>query len=392
MVTHPAGYRLELGEHQLDLLKFFASATDGRRFLEQHRYAEAADRLREALAYRRGPALGDLRDEPFAAAETAALDEAFLAAVEARIDADLALGRAAETVPELTTLVEAQPLREQLHAQLMEALYRAGRGADALAAYRAARAVLLDELGVNPGTELQRLQQAILADAELSRAQRSARPVLLLQDGGGHHRVVPLDASRSPLTIGRRSSNDLSLGWDLQVSRVHARLEWTASGWTLIDEGTSRNGSFVDGEQVVGQRQLRDGAVIRLGRTVLLYRGTHTGRAVRPGMVQRLFALADLVVPTGVPGTARAVTEHDVGLLTRWLVAFSDDVFGGWRGPGTPGDGVQRTVARGNASLLWCVDGEPVAWARRALRWRACPGSARCTRHRRGGDAATRRR
>lgn len=284
--TVDGGYRIELGAGELDLLDFHAAAAGGRRLLEATRYTEAAQRLAAALALWRGPALGDLRDEPFAQAEVTALDELRLATVEARIEADLALGRAAAVVAELHVLVEEHPLRERFRALQMEALHRAGRRADALAAYRAARRTLLDELGVDPGPELRGLERDILADVALSGVHRRDQPFLLFQDGSGHQRVVALDADRSPFVIGRRPDCDLVLGWDQEVSRVHARLERGDGGWTLVDDGTSRNGSFVNGEPVAGRRPLRDAEVIRLGRTVLLYRASapvpHTATVV-PG-------------------------------------------------------------------------------------------------------------
>ncbi|WP_219415042.1 BTAD domain-containing putative transcriptional regulator [Pseudonocardia nigra] len=274
LVTRDTGYTVTLDGHELDVLRFLAASTEGRRLLEGNRYTEAADRLRAALGRWRGPALGDLAAEPFAAPEIAALEESRLATVEARIEADLALGRAAETVGELRTLVAAHQLRERFAALLMEALYRTGRRADALEVHRAARAVLLEELGADPGPDLRRLEREILAEAELSGVQRFERPFLVLTDGAGSREVVALHAGRSPFTIGRHPGNDLALGWDREVSRTHAHLEHTARGWALVDEGRSRNGSFVNGVRVSGRHELRDREVVRLGRTVLLYRCT----------------------------------------------------------------------------------------------------------------------
>ena len=129
----------------------------------------AAERLleesrpREALALWRGEPLADLADEPFAAAEIRRLEDLRLRAAEMAIDADLAAGRHAELTGELDALVAEHPLRERLHAQRMLALYRAGRQSEALEAYRAARAELVEQIGVEPGAELQRLHEQILA-------------------------------------------------------------------------------------------------------------------------------------------------------------------------------------------------------------------------------------
>ena len=118
--------------------------------------AEAAAKLREALGLWRGPPLVDLSYVSFAQPAIRRLEELRLAAVEKRIDADLELGRQAELVGELETLVEEHPLRERLRAQLMLALYRCGRQADALAAYQNARRVLVEQLAIEPSPPLRR--------------------------------------------------------------------------------------------------------------------------------------------------------------------------------------------------------------------------------------------
>ena len=124
---------------------------------------DAAAELREALELWRGPPLAELASAPFAPAEIARLEEQHLAALELRVEADLAAGRHAELVGELQQLTREHPWRERLHAQLMLALYRSGRQADALEAYRHAREVLVEELGIEPGAELHDLHEAILA-------------------------------------------------------------------------------------------------------------------------------------------------------------------------------------------------------------------------------------
>ena len=141
-------------------------AQEGRAALEGGDPTAAEGALREALALWRGPALADFLYEPFAQTEIARLEELRTVALEERIDADLALGRHAELVSELEALVAAQPLRERPRAQLMLALYRSGRQADALAAYRAARETLVEELGIDPGPELRELEAAILRQDE----------------------------------------------------------------------------------------------------------------------------------------------------------------------------------------------------------------------------------
>ena len=156
---------LEVADGELDLDRFERLVDEGGGALASDRPADAAARLREALALWRGPPLADVAYEAFAQAEIARLEERHSAALEQRIDADLALGRHAELVAELEGLVAEHPLRERLRAQLMVALYRCGRQADALEAYGDARRALLDELGVEPGPALRDLQAAILRQA-----------------------------------------------------------------------------------------------------------------------------------------------------------------------------------------------------------------------------------
>lgn len=108
-------------------------------------------------------------------------------------------------------------------------------------------------------------------------AERRQRPFLLYRDGEGAQRIVDLGDAAARLTIGRSSSADLALSWDDEVSRVHSAIERLGDEWTLVDDGRSHNGSFVDGERVQGRRRLRDGDAIALGRTVLVFRSP-TGR------------------------------------------------------------------------------------------------------------------
>jgi predicted ATPase/DNA-binding SARP family transcriptional activator len=177
LVTTPAGYRLRVRPDELDAERFERQVADGREALAAGHAEHAAAQLREALGLWRGAPLADLAATPFAPAEIARLEEQHLAAVEVRVDADLAVGRHAELVGELQQLTTQHPWRERLHAQLMLALYRSGRQADALEAYRHARDVLVEQLGIEPGAELHDLQQAILAhDPEIAAPAARAIP------------------------------------------------------------------------------------------------------------------------------------------------------------------------------------------------------------------------
>jgi DNA-binding SARP family transcriptional activator len=183
LVTRAPGYALHVDRSELDLARFEQLVGEAARSDPER----AAGTLREALALWRGPALADLTYESFAQPEIARLEELRWAALEQRIDADLAAGRHADLVGELGALVAQQPLRERLRGQLMLALYRSGRQAEALSAYRQAQRELADELGLDPGEELQRLEQAILrqdpAIEAAPAAPAAARSLLLAPRG-----------------------------------------------------------------------------------------------------------------------------------------------------------------------------------------------------------------
>jgi DNA-binding SARP family transcriptional activator len=172
VVTKAPGYRLEIEPQQLDLERFRQLVEDAKQCPPQ----KGAMKLREALALWRGPPLADLAFEFFVGREASRLEELRLAALEDRIDADLECGRHAELVGELESLVQDHPLRERLHGLLMLALYRSGRQAEALAVYQEARRRLVDELGIEPGSPLQRLHGAILRhDSRLEGAPQRPR-------------------------------------------------------------------------------------------------------------------------------------------------------------------------------------------------------------------------
>ncbi len=173
LATQVPGYLLRVEPAELDLVRFEKLVDEARRAAPEI----AAEKLREALALWRGPPLADLAYEPFAQAEIARLEELRLAALDQRMAADLAAGRHAELVGELEALVVQYPLRERLRCQLMLALYRSGRQAEALDVYRAARRELSEGLGLEPSEELKQLEQAILRqDAALELPGHAATP------------------------------------------------------------------------------------------------------------------------------------------------------------------------------------------------------------------------
>jgi DNA-binding SARP family transcriptional activator len=163
VVTRSPGYLLHTGPESVDVHWFEALVAEGEEASTAGEPQSAASRFASALALWRGSPLADFTFEPFAQGEIVRLEELRLLAEEGRIDAEISLGRSAELVGELEQLVALAPFRERYHAQLMLILYRAGRQADALAAYRRARQTLVEELGVEPGEELRSLEHAILA-------------------------------------------------------------------------------------------------------------------------------------------------------------------------------------------------------------------------------------
>jgi predicted ATPase/DNA-binding SARP family transcriptional activator len=176
IVTRGTGYLLQVGPGELDRDRFERLLAEGSRAFVVGDSAAAAERLRGALSLWRGPALADFAYEPFAQAEIARLEELRLQALETRIEVELALGRDGDLVGELEALVAEEPLRERLRGHLMLALYRAGRQAEALDAYRKGRRFLVDELGIEPGPALQLLQRRILAHDETLAAPATRAP------------------------------------------------------------------------------------------------------------------------------------------------------------------------------------------------------------------------
>ncbi len=208
--THGHSYVLRVGEGELDLDRFEALVEGARE--EEPRRASAS--LRDALSLFRGEPLQDLAYEPWAQAEIARLQELRLAALEERVDAELALGRHAQLVPELEARVREQPLRERLRAQLMLALYRSGRQADALESHREGRRTLDERLGLEPGPELRELEQRILQQdpslaapaAPLAERSRKRRGLLLMVGGAALLLAVAVGAAVVDLTGGSTAS------------------------------------------------------------------------------------------------------------------------------------------------------------------------------------------
>jgi predicted ATPase/DNA-binding SARP family transcriptional activator len=212
IATGPGGYVLRTGPETIDAVRFDELISEGRDLLGAGKTGVARERLSEALALWRGPPLAEFAHQSFARDEIRRLEELRLVARELFLESELVFGRHAKAIPELEALIREQPLREHPRYLLMLALYRSGRQADALAAYRDARTTLLDELGLDPGESLQRLEIAILnhdraldpptsgtrttnlpalASSFIGRGRELAGVAAVLRDGGG--RLVTLN-------------------------------------------------------------------------------------------------------------------------------------------------------------------------------------------------------
>jgi DNA-binding SARP family transcriptional activator len=234
--TRGAGYLVRVEPRGLDLTRFEELASEGSRALERSDPLGASDALRRALALWRGPALADLADEPLLDPVAGRLEELRVLALERRIEADLGVGRNADVIGELEILIAEHPLRERPRGLLMTALYRAGRQADALRAYRDARSLLVEELGIEPGTWLTDLHAAILRHApELTVAEQpepTARRSLLvaalrLQAAGDLAALAaPLatDPPRELIVLTTVPSADELEAASIRVNELRARL------------------------------------------------------------------------------------------------------------------------------------------------------------------------
>ena len=232
--TRAPGYVLELGDGVLDLDRFTQLRAEARASSDAERRAAL---LHEALELWRDEPLPELRSEQFSTAAVAQLDQLRLASLEERIDADLALGREAALVTELESLVAEHPYRERLRAQLMLALYRTSRQAEALDAYQAGRRVLQDELGLEPGNELRELEAAILRQDE---ALSPARPLpaaepdqspptrrlsrrAVIAAGAAASQRSPWAGESPPFACGHRATRRSSPGRSASSIRPRAR-------------------------------------------------------------------------------------------------------------------------------------------------------------------------
>src|SRR6266540_3456107 len=242
LLTRDPGYLLQLDPNQLDLHRFRRLADEGRGALGGEA-TTAVQLLHETLSLWRGPVLADVVAAGAAWPELVGIDEERVAALEVRLEADLVLGRHLELIGELEGLVRLHPLRERLHGQLMLSLYRSGRQADALAAYRSARRILVDELGIEPNLRLQRLEQAILAqDPALEllgpagaepgatageEASAASRPARTAEPGGAERKLVTVlfvEIDEPATEPGERDPEDVSSMLERNLERIRTEI------------------------------------------------------------------------------------------------------------------------------------------------------------------------
>jgi DNA-binding SARP family transcriptional activator/tetratricopeptide (TPR) repeat protein len=249
IVTHPSGYSLKLGPEDTDVGCFRTLVREGEQALKAGHAVLAGEALAAAVALGRGRPLQGIAPHSGLAAEAVRLDEEFLSALETRIEADLATGSGAELVGELGILVHEHPFRERLWAFLLVALYRSGRQAEALATYQQVRRLLRDELGLEPGGELQRLERAILKHDPSLLAPASA-------DANSQHPEVP----RSPVRFTTANGGDseiISLS-EMSLDLLERSLELVVLAESLAAVYDSSQGRvvLVGGEAGVGKTQL----------------------------------------------------------------------------------------------------------------------------------------
>lgn len=325
LLTRAGGYLLTVAPGELDLDDFDRLVAEGTAALTTGRPAVAAEALGRALRLWRGPALGEAAATTWLRGQAARLEERRLAALEDRIEADLALGRHAELVAELEGLVVAWPLRERLFGQLMVALYRSGRQADALEVYRRLRARLAGELGLEPGPELQRLEQAILRNDPAL-----ALPVTATPGGGivtGRASTGPGGGAKAPAVVPAQLPADVAdfTGRDGPLEQLDALLAPHGRGDAQEPAAAPPMGmaiALVTGTAGVGKTALavhwahRAAARFPDGQLYVNLRGYASAPPLRPAEALALLLRALGVDPERVP-----VEEQEAAGLYRSLLA-----------------------------------------------------------------------
>ena len=272
LVSAAPGYRLNARETDCDIGRFVNEKSDGMQAASAGNFERASRRFAAALAEWRGPVLEDLRDFHFVDAYATALTEDKIRVHTARVEAEIACGRGYAVISELEGLIVDHPYQEPLWAQLITAYYLSERQSEALDAFGRLKAILADDLGVDPGPAVSELQARILRQEPLDvkmAAQRSAShavtamqqrtlahsgsAIAVLRDASG--REYPLCAAAT--TIGRHADNDIVID-DGSVSRHHAVIVDTGTNFVITDL-KSANGVMVGDQRIRGRTTLEDG-------------------------------------------------------------------------------------------------------------------------------------
>jgi predicted ATPase/DNA-binding SARP family transcriptional activator len=301
--TQRPGYVIDVEPEELDVARFEYLVESGRRALAGREVEVAAGLLREALDLWRGPALGEFAYEPFAEHEIARLEELRLVAVEERIETDLAAGSHRQLVPELEQLTAEHPLRERLRGQLILALYRAGRQADALRVYQETRRALVDELGIEPSPALQQLERAIL-----------------IQDPGLEAPARPSDRTTLPPLV-RPAERPREVRKTVTI--VQASLVPSSDGDGALDPEAVHLVAARGRDVAVRVLEQRGASVARAsGDVVVAYFGTPVVK--EDDVLRALTAALELRTDVGSDGevTAAPRIEVSVGVATGEVVAI----------------------------------------------------------------------
>jgi DNA-binding SARP family transcriptional activator len=297
LVSTAAGYRLDVQTDTVDVHRFRSLVRSARSHTVSGDHESAAALLDEALALWRGQPLADVPSEVLHREVVPGLVEQHLTALEARIELDLQLGRHAQRIPDLIALCTEHPLRERFRAQLMLALYRSGRTADALDTYRQASAVLAEELGIDPGPELRTLHQAVLTnDPTLTIAGTAPEPTL-------RHPSAPLAGPRAPrprqlpAAAGHFTGRFAELEW---LTGLPERSDPAGAGTVVI--------SAIDGMAGIGKTTLAIHAAHRVadrfegGQLFIDLHGYTQGHPPRePGQALQVLLRALGVAPHQIP-------------------------------------------------------------------------------------------
>jgi YVTN family beta-propeller protein len=354
ILTRGRGYELQLTDGGVDVARFEALVEESR--------------ARDALALWRGEPLADLTDEPFAAPEIRRLEELHARAAEEAIGADLADGLDSELIGELEALVADHPLRERLHAQRMLALYRSGRQAEALAAYRDARAFLVEQIGVEPGTELRRLHDRILAqDPELELAvDPAARPPPARPPPRRH--VVPAVAAAALLLLAGIAVFGITrvIGPDRLM-----RIDENRVGVIDPDRGAITHqypvgrgpSAVIGGGGSVWVANTLDGTVSRIdrdgGRVTIAVDGSPVALAFGAGSLWVADGDSREVIQVDV-GANKALPRVDVGNSPRALAVAGDAL---WVASGVDATVQRYDLDRGRLTRPVPLDSNPTALA-----------------------------